>query len=82
MTLLYLYIHDCYLLHSLSYMSRVKENGLSVYAKTKGADQLCGTLCLCYIDCTSPLHSKCKISSLQPSFLAVQPGLSALVGNP
>ena len=53
--------------------------------KNKGANQLCGIscnltahqhLCFCYIDCTIALLSKSKISSLQPSSVAVQPGLS------
>ena len=53
--------------------------------KNKGANQLCGIrgnlaahqhLCFCYIGCTIALLSKSKISSLQPSSLIEQPGLS------
>ena len=49
--------------------------------KNKDADQLRGNreadLCLSfpYIDSAIPLLSKSEISSLQPSFVAVQPGL-------
>ena len=35
-----------------------------------------------YIDSTSPLPPKSKISSLWPSSVVVQPGYSDLVGNP
>ena len=41
--------------------------------KDAEADQ---RLCFRYIDGTIPLLSKSKISSLQPSSVAVQPGLS------
>ena len=49
--------------------------------ENKDADQLCGNrtadqrLCFRYIDNTVPLLSKSEISSLQPSSVAVQPGL-------
>ena len=48
--------------------------------ENKDADQLRGDreadqcLCFRYIDSTIPLLSKSKISSLKPSFVAVQPG--------
>ena len=47
----------------------------------KDADQLCGNreadqcLCFHYTDSTIPLLPKSEISSLQPSSVAVQPGL-------
>ena len=50
--------------------------------ENKDADQLRGyreadqRLCFRYIDSTIPLLSKSKISSLQSSSVAVQPGLS------
>ena len=56
--------------------------------ENKGADQLRGNreadqrLCFRYTDSTIPLLPNCEISSLQPSSVAVQPGLSDLVGNP
>ena len=49
--------------------------------ENKGADQLRGNreadqrLCFRYSDSTVPLLLKSKISSLTPSFVAVQPGL-------
>ena len=49
--------------------------------ENKDADQLRGNreadqhLCFHYIDSTIPRLSKSKISSLQPSSVAVQPGL-------
>ena len=49
--------------------------------ENKDADQLRGNreadqrLCFRYIDSTIPLLPKSKISSLWPSFVAVQPGL-------
>ena len=49
--------------------------------KNKDADQLHSNreadqhLCFRYIDSTIPLLSKSEISSLQPSSVAVQPGL-------
>ena len=49
--------------------------------ENKDADQLRGNreadqrLCFRYIDSTIPLLSKCEISSLQLSSVAVQPGL-------
>ena len=49
--------------------------------ENKDADQLCGNreaderLCFRYTDSTIPLLLKSKISSLQPSSVAVQPGL-------
>ena len=56
--------------------------------ENKDADQVRGNreadqrLCFRYTDSTIPLLLKSKISSLQPSSVAVQPGLSDLVGNP
>ena len=50
--------------------------------ENKDADQLRGNreadqcLCFRYIDSTIPLLSKCEISSLKSSSVAVQPGLS------
>ena len=50
-------------------------------SENKGADQMRGNraadqhLCFCYIHSTDPLLSKSEISSLQPSSMAVQPGL-------
>ena len=49
--------------------------------ENKDADQLCGDrtadqrLCFRYMDSTIPLLLKSEISSLQPSSVAVQPGL-------
>ena len=49
--------------------------------ENKGADQLRGIreadqrLCFRYTDNTIPLLPNCEISSLQPSSVAVQPGL-------
>ena len=49
--------------------------------ENKDADQLRSNreadqrLCFCYTDSTIPLLPNCKISSLQPSSVAVQPGL-------
>ena len=49
--------------------------------ENKDADQLCGNseadqrLCFRYIDSTIPLLPKSEISSLLPSYVAVQPGL-------
>ena len=49
--------------------------------ENKDADQLRGNreadqrLCICYIDSTIPLLPKSEMSSLQPSSVAVQPGL-------
>ena len=49
--------------------------------ENKDADQLrgnreaCQRLCFRYTDSTIPLLPNCKISSLQPSSVAVQPGL-------
>ena len=40
--------------------------------RKREADQ---RLCFRYIDSTIPLHSESEISSLQPSSVAVQPGL-------
>ena len=54
--------------------------------ENKDADQLRGNrkadqrLCFCYIDSTIFLLSKYEISSLQPSSVAVQPGLCWNVG--
>ena len=50
--------------------------------ENKDADQLRGDreadqcLCFRYIDSTIPLLSKSEISSLKPSSVAVQPGMS------
>ena len=49
--------------------------------ENKDADQLCGErtadqrLCFRYTDSTIPLLHKSEVSSLQPSSVAVQPGL-------
>ena len=57
--------------------------------ENKDADQLRGNreadqrLCFRYIDSTIPLLPIYEISSLQPSSVAIQPGLCRdLVGNP
>ena len=47
-------------------------------ADNREADQ---RLCFRYIDSTIPLLSKLEISNLQPSSVAVQPGLSDQVRN-
>ena len=56
--------------------------------ENKGADQLRGNrepeqrLCFRYMDCTIPLLLKCKISSLYPSSVTVQPGLCRTWSEP
>ena len=63
------------------YLSRVMRKPMFCECENKDADQLCGNreadqhLCFRYIDSTIPLLSKSEISSLQPSSVAVQPGL-------
>ena len=63
------------------YLSRVMRKQTFCICENKDADQLRGNreadqrLCFRYIDGTIPLFSKFKISSLQPSSVAVQPGL-------
>ena len=49
-----------------------QENQHFAYAKNKDADQL---FVFCYTDSTIPLLPKSEISSLQPSYGVVQPGL-------
>ena len=62
-------------------MSRVVRKQAFSICENKDADQLCGNreadqgLCFRYIDSTIPLLTKYEISSLQPSCVAVQPGL-------
>ena len=56
--------------------------------ENKGADQLCShceadqRLCFRFTDCTIPLLSKSKISSLLPSSVTVQPGLCRTWSEP
>ena len=65
-------------------MSLVMRKPMFCICENKDADQLRGNreadqqLCFCYIDSTIRLLSKSKISSLYPSSLAVQPGLSQI----
>ena len=64
------------------------ENLPIAYAQNKGTDQLCGysnraadqRLCFDYKDSTIPLLPKSEISSLQPSRVAVQPGVTLRTG--
>ena len=62
-------------------MSLVVRKPAFCICENKAADQLCGNrtadqrLCFRYIDCTIPLLPKSEISSIQPSSVAVQPGL-------
>ena len=62
-------------------MSSIMRKPFFCTCKNKDADQLCGDrtadqrLCFRYIDSTIPLLLKSEISSLQPSSVAVQPGL-------
>ena len=62
-------------------MNRVMRKPAFCICENKDADQLRGNreadqrLCFRYIDSTIPLLSKSEISSLHPSFVAVQPGL-------
>ena len=64
-----------------SYMSRVVRKPAFCICENKDEDQLHGNreadqhLCFPYTDSTIPLRSKSEISSLQPSSVAVQPGL-------
>ena len=66
---------------SQKYMSRVMRKPTFCICENKDADQLRGNreadqhLCFRYIDSILPLLSKSEISSLQPSSVAVQPGL-------
>ena len=58
----------------------MRKPALSI-CENKDADQLCGNhtadqrLCFRYTNSTIPLLPKSEISSLLPSFVAVQPGL-------
>ena len=62
-------------------MSRVMRKPTFCICENKDADQLRGNreadqrLCFRYIDSAIPLLPKLKMSSLQPSSVAVQPGL-------
>ena len=64
-----------------AHMSHVMRNPTFYICENKDADQLRGDreadqrLCFRYIDSTIPLLSKTEISSLEPSSVAVQPGL-------
>ena len=65
----------------LQEMSRIMRKPKFCICENKDADQLRGyreadqRLCFRYIDSTIPLLSKSEISILQPSSVAVQPGL-------
>ena len=65
----------------LAYLSRVVRKPAFCICENKDADQLCGNreayqcLCFRYIDSTIPLLPIYEILSLQPSSVAVQPGL-------
>ena len=55
---------------------RYEKTGFFAYAKTKTQNQEADQrLCFRYTDSTIPLLSKSDISTLQPSSVAVQPGL-------
>ena len=62
-------------------MSLIMRKTAFCICENKDADQLRGNreadqrLCFSYLDSTIPLLSKSEISSLQPSSVAVQPGL-------
>ena len=62
-------------------MSHVMRKPFFIICENKDADQLRGNreadqrLCFRYTDSTIPLLPKSQISSLQPSSVAVQPGL-------
>ena len=62
-------------------MSRVVRKPAFCICENKDADQLRGNreadqcLCFCYTDSTISLLPKYEVSSLQPSSVAVQPGL-------
>ena len=64
-----------------TYEPRREKTGFLHICENKGADQLRGNreadqrLCFRYTDTRIPLLSKYEISSLQPSSVAVQPGL-------
>ena len=64
------------------YEPRSEKTVFFCICENKDADQLRGNreadqrLCFRYIDSTTPLLSKSEISSLSPSSLIVQPGLS------
>ena len=65
----------------LKHVSHVVRKPTFCICENKEADQLCGNreadqrLCFRYMDSTIPLLSKCEISSLSRSSVAVQPGL-------
>ena len=69
-------------------MSRVVRKPAFCICENKGADQLRGDreadqrLCFRYTDSTIPLIINSKISSLQPSTMAVQPGLCGTRSKP
>ena len=62
-------------------MSRILRKAAFCICENKDADQLLGNreadqrLCFCYADSTMSLLRKYEISSLQPSSVAMQPGL-------
>ena len=62
-------------------MSRILRKAAFCKCENKDADQLLGNreadqrLCFCYTDSTISLLRKYEISSLQPSSVAMQPGL-------
>ena len=70
-----------YLVLLFDHLSRVMRKPMFCICKDKDADQLRGNreadqcLCFRYICSMIPLLSKTEISSLQPSSVAVQPGL-------
>ena len=69
-----------YVTKSLEYNEpRHGKTFLAYICENKAADE---HLCFRYIDSTIPLLLKSEISSLQPSSMAVQPGLCRTVGNP
>ena len=76
---LIIFLNSCSL--NIIHLSRVMRKPTFYICENKDADQLRGNreadqrLCFRYIDSTIPLLSKSKISSLEPSSMAVQPGL-------
>ena len=58
----------------LVYEPRHEKTGF-LHMRNKDADQLHSNFSFCYTDSTIPLLPKSEISSLQPSSVAVQPGL-------
>ena len=70
----------CFLACSDIYLSLIMKKPAFCICKNKDADQLRGNheadqrLCFRYKDSTIPLLPKSEISSLYPSFVAVQPG--------